>query len=118
LAGELGREGVAVTVVHPTFLRTEVADARPGGPGRRNAGRGDAGAEADTAEVARTTTGAPLDADDVARAIVQLHARHRAGRRVPVRVALGTTARFAEVGHRLAPERAVRAADRLLGPDR
>jgi NAD(P)-dependent dehydrogenase (short-subunit alcohol dehydrogenase family) len=95
LADELRDEGVAVTVVHPTFLATPVTEV---------------GATA----AHRTTTGGALDADDVARAIVRLAARHRAGRRVPTRVLLGRTAHLADVAARLSPTLARRLAARRL----
>jgi NAD(P)-dependent dehydrogenase (short-subunit alcohol dehydrogenase family) len=94
LATELGPDGVAVTVVHPTFLTTPVTEV--GAP------------------TARTMTGAALTADDVARAIVRLAARRRAGRRVPTRVLLGRTAYVADTVGRLAPDLARRLAGRRL----
>lgn len=83
LADELGRDGVGVTVVHPTFLDTPVTEVGAG--------------------AARTTTGAPLTADDVARDLVGLVARRRAGRRVPQRVVIGTTGKVADLAARISP---------------
>jgi NAD(P)-dependent dehydrogenase (short-subunit alcohol dehydrogenase family) len=94
LADELRDEGVAITVVHPTFLATPVTEVGAAAP--------------------RTITGGALDADDVARAIVRLAARHRAGRRVPTRVLLGRTAHLADVAARLSPTLARRLAARRL----
>jgi NAD(P)-dependent dehydrogenase (short-subunit alcohol dehydrogenase family) len=94
LADELRAAGVAVTVVHPTFLATPVTEVGATAP--------------------RTTTGGALDADDVARAIVRLAARHRAGRHVPARVLLGRTAHLADVAARLSPTLARRLAARRL----
>jgi NAD(P)-dependent dehydrogenase (short-subunit alcohol dehydrogenase family) len=94
LADELRPQGVAVTVVHPTFLATPVTEVGAATP--------------------RTTTGGTLDADDVARAIVRLAAMHRAGRRVPARVLLGRTASLADVAARVSPSLARRLAARRL----
>jgi NAD(P)-dependent dehydrogenase (short-subunit alcohol dehydrogenase family) len=97
LADELRRDGVAVTVVHPTFLATPVTEVGAAAP--------------------RTTTGGALDADAVARAIVRLAVRHRAGRRVPTRVLLGRTAYLADVAARLSPSLARSLAARQLQED-
>ncbi len=97
LADELRTDGVAVTVVHPTFLATPVTEVGATAP--------------------RTTTGGALDADDVARAIVRLAARHRAGRRVPPRMLLGRTGHLADVAARLSPSLARRLAARRLRDD-
>jgi NAD(P)-dependent dehydrogenase (short-subunit alcohol dehydrogenase family) len=97
LADELQHDGVGVAVVHPTFLSTPVTEVGAAAP--------------------RTTTGGALDADDVARAIVRLAARHRAGRRVPARVLLGRTASLADVAGRLSPSLARRLAARRLRDD-
>ena len=94
LAGELARDGVAVTVVHPAFLRTSVTEVGASAP--------------------RSTTGAAMDADDVARAIMRLVARRRSGRRVPDRVMIGHTALLADAVARIAPELARRLAVRRL----
>jgi NAD(P)-dependent dehydrogenase (short-subunit alcohol dehydrogenase family) len=96
LADELRTDGVAVTVVHPTFLATPVTEVGAAAP--------------------RTTTGGALDADDVARAIVRLAARHRAGRRMPTRMLLGRTGHLADVAARVSPTLARRLARRRL-PD-
>jgi NAD(P)-dependent dehydrogenase (short-subunit alcohol dehydrogenase family) len=97
LADDLRGEGVSVAVVHPTFLSTPVTELGVAAP--------------------RTTTGGALDADDVARAIVRLAARHRTGRRVPTRVLLGRTAHLADVAGRLAPSLARQLAARRLRDD-
>lgn len=76
LRPELARDGVGVTVVHPTFLTTHLATTP--------------GAE-------RTTTGSPVGADDVARAVVAAVAAGRG------RVLVGRTAQLAWHVHRLAP---------------
>ena len=94
LAGELARDGVAVTVVHPAFLRTSVTEVGVSAP--------------------RSMTGAAMDADDVARAIVRLVARRRSGRRVPDRVMIGRTALLADAVARIAPGPARRLAIRRL----
>ena len=95
LAGEFERDGIAVSVVHPAFLATPVTEV---GAGR----------------AARSTTGAALSADVLARRIVRLVARRRAGRRVPGRVQVGATAHLADTVARLAPETARRLAARRL----
>lgn len=82
LRRELADDGVAVTVVHPTFLATAVGDG---------------------AGSARTTTGRPLTSDDVARTIVGLLVRRRRSGRAPDRVLVGRTAVVADLLHRLAP---------------
>lgn len=94
LADELARDGVAVTVMHPAFLRSTVTEIGGG--------------------ATRSMTGAALDADDVAREIVRLAARRRAGRRVPARALIGRTAYLADMVHRLAPGLARRLAARRL----
>lgn len=76
LRPELARDGVGVTVVHPTFLTTHLATA----PGAQ-----------------RTTTGSTVSAEDVARAVVAAVAARRG------RVLVGRTARLAWHVHRLAP---------------
>ncbi|MTV27903.1 SDR family NAD(P)-dependent oxidoreductase [Nitriliruptoraceae bacterium ZYF776] len=95
LAAELAPDGVAVTVLHPTFLATPVLEVGAGA-------------------VDRSVTGAALTADDVAGAVLRLVARHHAGRRVPTRQLLGRTARVADLAARLAPEAALRLAARRL----
>ncbi len=97
VAEELRSDGVAVTVVHPGFLDTPVTEV--GGSG------------------ARSTTGSAITADAVARRIVRLVARRRAGRRVPTRVLIGRTAHLADLLGRLSPGLArVVAARRLRSP--
>ncbi|MEX2551323.1 MAG: SDR family NAD(P)-dependent oxidoreductase, partial [Nitriliruptoraceae bacterium] len=75
VADELARDRIAVTVVHPGFLDTPVTEVRGTG--------------------ARSTTGSTITADEVARRILHLAARRRAGRRVPTRLLLGRTAHLA-----------------------
>lgn len=94
MAGELARDGVAVTVAHPAFLRTPVT--RVGAPSDRS------------------TTGTRLDADDVARAIVHVVARRRAGHRAPQRLLIGRTAHLADSVARLSPGLARSFASRRL----
>ncbi len=94
MADELARDGVAVTVVHPGFLRTTVTEVGSVAP--------------------RSTTGAALTADDVARAIVAVVARRRAGRRVPQRLRVGRTAVVADTVNRLSPGLARSLAARRL----
>lgn len=94
LADDLAREGVAVTVVHPGFLRTGVTEVGPAAP--------------------RSTTGAALEADDVARAIVSVVARRRAGRRTPQRLRVGRTAVVADTVARISPGLARTLAARRL----
>lgn len=97
LTSELAAAGIAMTVLHPGFLGTPVT------------------ASIDSAgEAPRTTTGAALDADEVARRIVRLAARHRAGRRTPVRVLVGRTAHLADVVTRISPSFARALAVRRL----
>lgn len=83
LAGELGRDGVGVTVVHPSFLDTPVTEVGAG--------------------AARTTAGAALTADDVARDLVRLIFQRRVGRRVPQRVVIGATGKLADLAARVSP---------------
>jgi NAD(P)-dependent dehydrogenase (short-subunit alcohol dehydrogenase family) len=94
LADELAHDGVAVTVVHPAFLDSAVVEVGGGG--------------------ARSSTRAALTADDVARDIVRLVARRRAGRRVPTRALIGRTAYLADAVARIAPGTARRLAARKL----
>jgi NAD(P)-dependent dehydrogenase (short-subunit alcohol dehydrogenase family) len=94
LGAELAEQGVAVTVVHPSFLATPVTEVGTGS--------------------ARSTTGAPIDADDVARAIVRVLVRRERTGRAPARLMLGRTAHLADLAHRLSPALAVRAASRAL----
>jgi short-subunit dehydrogenase len=95
IAAEVAPDGVAVTVLHPTFLTTPVTEV---------------GAE----EVARSHTGSALEPADVARAVLRLVARHRTRRRVPTRQLLGATAHLADVANRVAPELALRLSARRL----
>jgi NAD(P)-dependent dehydrogenase (short-subunit alcohol dehydrogenase family) len=81
LRPELARDGVGVTLVHPTFLATTPAEVAA-------AGGGAAG---------RSTTGGTVTADDVARAVVAAVDRGRD------RVLVGRTATLAWWVHRLAP---------------
>lgn len=76
LRPELARDGIGVTVVHPTFLTTRLGTTP--------------GAE-------RTTTGSAVTADDVADAVVEAVAAGRG------RVLVGRTAHLAWHVHRLAP---------------
>jgi NAD(P)-dependent dehydrogenase (short-subunit alcohol dehydrogenase family) len=94
LGAELAPAGVAVTVVHPAFLATPVTEVGAAAP--------------------RSTTGAPLDADDVARAVVAALARRRRTGRAPGRVLVGRTAHLADVLARALPDTAVRLAARSL----
>jgi NAD(P)-dependent dehydrogenase (short-subunit alcohol dehydrogenase family) len=83
LRSELAPGGVGVTLVHPTFLATTPGVADPHAP--------------DAAAARRSTTGRPLDPDDLARKVV------RAVRRGDDRVLPGRVARQAWWLHRLAP---------------
>jgi NAD(P)-dependent dehydrogenase (short-subunit alcohol dehydrogenase family) len=94
LGAELAAEGIAVTVVHPAFLGTPVTDVGATAP--------------------RSTTGAPIDADDVARAVVAAVARRRRTGRAPTRVLVGRTAYLADVLARALPDTAVQLAARAL----
>jgi NAD(P)-dependent dehydrogenase (short-subunit alcohol dehydrogenase family) len=94
LGAELADQGVAVTVVHPSFLATPVTEVGAG--------------------TARSTTGAPIDADDVARAIVRVLVRRERTGRAPGRLMVGRTAHLADLMHRISPALAVRAARRAL----
>lgn len=95
LADELAGDGITVTVVHAPFLATTVTDVGAAPP--------------------RTTTGATLDADDLARALVRVAARRRRGAHVPTRMLVGRTAYLADVATRVAPTLARRLAARRLG---
>lgn len=94
LVDELAQAGIAVTVVHPAFLRSTVTEVGGGSP--------------------RSVTGAALDADDVARTVMRLAVRRQAGQRVPARVLIGRTAYLADTLHRIAPGLARRLAARRL----
>ena len=91
LRPELARDGVGVTLVHPTFVTGGMGEAA-----ERAAGR------------ARATTGAEISADDVARAVVDAVAD---GRDL---VLVGRTARLSWHLHRLAPRLYVRLMTRRL----
>lgn len=92
LRPELAQDGVAVTLVHPTFV---------------TGGMGEAAARADGTK--RRTTGEEITADDVARAVVD---GVRAGRD---QVLVGRTARLSWHVNRLAPRAYVRMMTRRLG---
>lgn len=77
LRPELARDGVGVTLVHPTFLTTHLGTAEGG--------------------TERTTTGSAVTADDVARAVLDGVRKHRP------RVLVGRTAHVAWHVRRLAP---------------
>jgi NAD(P)-dependent dehydrogenase (short-subunit alcohol dehydrogenase family) len=94
LGAELAPDGIAVTVVHPAFLATPVTEVGAAAP--------------------RSTVGAPIDADDVARAVVASLARRRRTGRAPGRVLVGRTAVLADVLARALPDTAVRLAARSL----
>lgn len=94
LADELAPDGVTVTVVHPPFLATSVTEVGSAPP--------------------RTTTGATLDADDLARAVLRVVARRRRGARVPSRLLVGRTAYLADAAARTAPTVARHLAARRL----
>jgi short-subunit dehydrogenase len=92
LRPELARDGVGVTLVHPTFVTGGMGEAADRAEGRR-----------------RSTTGAEITADDVARAVVEAVA---AGRDL---VLVGRTARLSWHIRRLAPRLYVRLMTRRLG---
>lgn len=94
LADEFAEDGVTVTVVHPPFLTTTVTEVG--------------------SVPLRTTTGATLGADDLARVLVRLAARRQRGERVPTRVLVGRTAHLADAAVRLTPTLARRLAARRL----
>lgn len=77
LRPELARDGVGVTLVHPTFLTTHLGTAEGG--------------------TERTTTGSAVTADDVARAVLEGVQKRRP------RVLVGRTAHVAWHVRRLAP---------------
>lgn len=84
LRAELAHEGVSVTLVCPAFVRTRIGEAALGGDGG-------------PAKEVRTETGRPLEADIVARSVVE-GARRRRRLVVP-----GRTARMSWWLQRLAP---------------
>jgi short-subunit dehydrogenase len=91
LRPELARDGVGVTLVHPTFVTGGMSEAAG-----RATGRG------------RATTGARVTPDDVARAVLDAVQRGRD------RVLVGRTARLSWHVHRLAPRTYVRLMTRRL----
>ncbi|MCE0487941.1 SDR family NAD(P)-dependent oxidoreductase [Ornithinimicrobium sediminis] len=91
LRPELARDGVGVTLVHPTFVTTGMGEAADRAPG-----------------TGRSTSGAPVTPDDVAQAVVD------AVRRGRDRVLVGRTARLAWHLHRLAPRAYTRMMVRRL----
>ena len=97
LRPELAPDGVGVTVVHPTFVSGGMGEAAGRAEGRQ-----------------RSTTGAEITADDVARAVVEAV---RVGRD---RVLVGRTAWMSWHLRRLAPATYVRVMTRRLAgrPDR
>ena len=92
LRPELARSGVAVTLVHPTFVA---------------GGMGEAAARAEGTQ--RRTTGEEITADDVARAVVAGVANGEN------QVLVGRTARLSWHLNRLAPRAYVRMMTRRLG---
>ncbi len=99
LRPELEADGIGVTLVHPTFVANELADANAA-PDDDGAGAAGAGA--------RTTTGALVTPNDVATEIIRAVARGRD------RVLPGRTARLAYHVHRLAPRLYERLMTRRL----
>lgn len=88
LRPELAADGVAVTMVHPTFVTAELATAE--------------------GSAARSTTGAQVTPDDVAAAVVRAIEERRS------RVLVGRTAYLAWTVHRLAPRTYARLMTRRL----
>lgn len=93
LRPELEADGITVTLVHPTFVANELADANAAPDGTDGAD----GVPVPTAPSPRTTTGALVTPEDVATEITRAVARGRD------RVLPGRTARLAYHVHRLAP---------------
>lgn len=91
LRPELARDGVGITLVHPTFVTGGMGEAAHRAEGRE-----------------RATTGATITADDVAEAVVEAVASGRD------RVLVGRTARLSWHIHRLAPRLYVRLMTRRL----
>lgn len=94
---ELAADDVGLTMIYPSFLRTPPADLngeRSGSPGDRPGGR--------------SSTGALLDADEVARRAAEAIRRGRSEVRV------GRTARGASLMYRFAPSLYTRAMLRRL----
>ncbi len=102
LRPELEADGIGVTLVHPTFVANELADANAAPEGA------DGPVPARTTRTARTTTGALVTPDDVASEIIRAVARGRD------RVLPGRTARLAYHVHRLAPRLYERLMTRRL----
>lgn len=92
LRPELARDGVTVTLVHPTFVTGGMGEAADRAAGRE-----------------RATTGAEITADDVAQAVVAGVAQRRD------LVLVGRTARLSYHLSRLAPRLYVRLMTRRLG---
>lgn len=92
LRPELARDGVGVTLVHPTFVTGGMGEAADRAEGRE-----------------RATTGPEISADDVARAVVEGVGRDRD------LVLVGRTARLSYHLRRLAPRVYVRLMTRRLG---
>jgi len=99
LRPELAKDGIGVTLVHPTFVGHELADANADA---------NADSEGRTTTTSRTTTGALVTPEDVAEDIVAAVA---AGRD---RIMPGRTARLAYHAHRLAPRLYERLMTRRL----
>ena len=95
LRPELARDGVGVTLVHPTFVTGGMSEAADRAEGRD-----------------RATTGPRVTPDDVARAVVEAVAHGRD------RVLVGRTARLSWHVHRLAPRLYVRLMTRRLESER
>lgn len=97
LRPELAADGVAVTMVHPTFVTSPLLVA-PSATATSGAGTTDtAGTSAAGRTTTRTTTGAQVTPDQVAEAVLDA-IRHRRER-----VLVGRTAYLAWHAHRLAP---------------
>lgn len=91
LRPELARDGVGVTLVHPTFVTSGMSEAADRAEGQE-----------------RATTGPRVTPDDVAREVVE------AVRRGRDRVLVGRTARMSWHVHRLAPRLYVKLMTRRL----
>jgi short-subunit dehydrogenase len=95
LRPELARDGVGVTLVHPTFVTSGMSEAADRAEGRE-----------------RATTGPRVTPDDVAREVVEAVDKGRD------RVLVGRTARLSWHVHRLAPRLYVRLMTRRLESER
>jgi short-subunit dehydrogenase len=95
LRPELARDGVGVTLVHPTFVTSGMSEAADRAAGRE-----------------RATTGPRVTPDDVAREVVEAVEKGRD------RVLVGRTARLSWHVHRLAPRLYVRLMTRRLESER